>query len=69
MICDRCHRETVGVIGSMFNTEIICFECKEREEQHPDYEEARRIEGEAVLAGNFNYPGIGLPADLRGGPR
>ena len=55
--------------GSYFNTEIICPECDEAEQAHPDYERARAVEGEAVRAGNFNYPGIGLPADLRGARR
>lgn len=67
MICDRCRRESFGSIGSVFNTEQICMDCKALEEKHPDYERARAVELEAVRNGNFNYPGIGLPADLRGG--
>jgi hypothetical protein len=48
----------------MFNTEQICLDCKEREEQHPRYEEARRAEAEAVRRGELNFPGIGKPEDL-----
>jgi hypothetical protein len=48
----------------MFNTEVLCLDCKEREEQHPRYEEARRAEAEAVRRGDMNFPGIGKPEDL-----
>lgn len=67
MRCDRCGKETLGSTGSYFNTEQICFDCREKEEQHPQFEEARRVELEAVKRGDYNFPGIGLPADLRGG--
>lgn len=65
--CDRCRRETLVTTGSYFNTETICPDCRAAEEAHPDFERARRIEGEAVRRGDFNFPGVGLPADLRGG--
>jgi len=65
MRCDRCRRKTLSVTGSMFNTELICPDCEKRERAHPKYEEARRIEEEHVRQGNYNFPGIGLPADLR----
>ena len=44
---------------SMYNTDIICMECKEKERKRPDYEEARRVENEHVKAGNYNFGGIG----------
>jgi hypothetical protein len=69
MICDRCGRESRVSIGSMFNMDQICLDCKKLEEAHPMYEHAREIEGEAVRNGNYNFPGIGLPVDLRGGSR
>jgi len=62
--CDRCHQETSTTIVSMFNTDTLCPACKTREEKHPDYARARQAEHEAVVAGNYNFPGIGLPADL-----
>lgn len=67
MRCDRCGKETTGWTGSYFNTEKICFECRDKEEAHPEFAEARRIELEAVKRGDYNFPGIGLPAELRGG--
>lgn len=66
MICDRCGQETLSSTGSMFNTEQICLDpCAKAERAHPDYEQARRTEMEAVKSGDYNFPGIGLPADLR----
>ena len=62
--CDRCRRETVATIMSMFNTDELCLDCKQREEEHPRYEEARRAETEAVRRGETNFPGIGRPEDL-----
>lgn len=65
--CDRC-RQSVGITtGSYFNTDIICMECVTREQAHPQYAEAVRRENRAVSRGDFNYPGIGLPDDLKGG--
>lgn len=65
MICDRCRKETRAYTMSMFSTDEICLDCKKAEKEHPDYERARLAEAEAVRAGNFNFPGIGVPADLR----
>jgi len=66
MICDRCGSTTSIFSGSYFNTDTICMVCQEKEAAHPQYAEAKRIENEAVMRGDYNYPGIGLPADLRG---
>ena len=49
---------------SMFNTEMICSECKEKESKHKDYERAREIEYQEVKRGNYNFKGIGKPHDL-----
>ncbi len=62
--CQRCGKNTNTTICSMFNTEMICMECKKKEELHPMYELARRVEHEFIKLGNYNYPGIGLPDDL-----
>ncbi len=67
MTCDRCKEESGAFIGSMFNTEMICFRCKEVEKAHPDYERAAAVELAEVRKGNMNYAGVGLPADLIGG--
>jgi hypothetical protein len=65
MKCERCHNpKPVYTTGSYFNTEQICEKCDAREQAHPRYEEARRTEERAVRGGNFNFRGIGLPADL-----
>lgn len=62
--CQRCGAETLVTTGSYFDTQMICLACDKRG-AHPDFERARRAELEAVKAGDYNYPGIGLPADLR----
>ena len=49
---------------SLFNTQDICLECKNKEEQHPDYKEALRKDIEEINNGNFNFKGIGKPVDL-----
>jgi len=38
--CDRCRKQSVGFIMSMYNTQWICMDCKEREEMRPDYQKA-----------------------------
>lgn len=63
--CDRCGRDVVGFIQSMFNADIICFACKDDEREAPHYAEAARLEAEACQAGDLNFPGLGLAADDR----
>lgn len=62
--CDRCGKQTRVTIMSMFNVQEICMECKDKEEQHPDYEAAREAESRAVSRGDYNFPGVGKPGDL-----
>ena len=62
--CDRCGNETNETMMSMFNTDILCPGCKDTEETHPKYVEAVAVELAAVQAGDYNYPGVGRPADL-----
>lgn len=64
MVCARCKKEVTSFIMSMFNTDVICLECKDKETKHPRYKEAQEAERKAVLNGNFNFPGIGLPNDF-----
>jgi uncharacterized Zn finger protein (UPF0148 family) len=64
MTCDRCGASSFYSTCSMFNTQTICPECEAREKSHPLYEKARKAESAAVLAGNLNYEGIGLPPEL-----
>ena len=60
-ICDRCHQPTATTIMSMFNTDILCPDCKKAEEKQPLYKLARQREREALLCGDRNFPGIGWP--------
>lgn len=64
--CQRCGDPTISTIYSMFNTQMICFPCKTLEEAHPGYAEAVQVEREHVQHGDYNFPGIGLPADQWG---
>lgn len=64
MKCDRCGKTTKTLKGSFFNTEGCCTECLEKEEKHPLYKKAKEVERQAVLEGDYNFPGIGLPKEL-----
>ena len=63
-VCGRCGADNRATTMSKFNTDIICMECKEKERKHPKYAEADKAELAAVRAGNYNFEGIGKPADL-----
>ena len=45
---------------SMFNTDVICLDCKEKERNRSDYRQAADAEHAAVLSGNRSFAGIGL---------
>jgi hypothetical protein len=62
--CHRCGQKSASFIGSYFNTELLCFDCRQKEEAHPRYREAVAAECAACQAGDFNFPGIGKPDDL-----
>ena len=64
MICARCKKEVNPTTMSRFNTDMICLECDEIERHHPSYSTAVRIEAREVAKGNYNFKGIGLPADF-----
>lgn len=64
-ICERCFIITKTFNMSYFNTDMCCPECIAKEKAHPKYKEAKRIENEECSKGNFNFPGIGLPDDLK----
>lgn len=38
--CDRCFKDTSSTIMSMFNTQIICPDCKDKETKRSDYKQA-----------------------------
>lgn len=60
MKCQRCGKEAFCTIMSMYNTQIICMECKEKEEKRPDYKKAVDAELDQIKKGNLNFKGIGL---------
>ncbi len=64
MKCQRCKKDSTSCTGSIFNTQIICMDCEDKERNHPMYEKAKEVEAEAVKKGNYKFRGIGLPADL-----
>jgi len=64
-LCDRCSEETHITTMSIFNTSMCCPKCIKKERAHPLFPEARKRELDELQAGNYNYPGIGLPYDLK----
>lgn len=56
--CDRCGESTNNITTmSIFNEDVICIVCKEKEKKDPDYEAAQEAEREALKSGNSNYGG------------
>ena len=47
-------------IMSMYNEDVICMACKEKERQRPDYREAVEADEAAIRRGDQNFKGIGL---------
>lgn len=62
--CQRCRRYTNITTMSMFNTQMCCTVCISTERLHSDFSKAREAEAFAVINGNLNFHGIGLPEDL-----
>lgn len=62
--CERCRSKTSITRMSIFNTDMCCIECIEIEKKHPEYKRAVKIELQALVTGDYNFPGIGLPNDL-----
>jgi hypothetical protein len=63
--CDRCGAGNCPLILSMFNLDMLCLDCKQKEEKHPDYQKACDAEREQVRLGTAGtFVGIGKPADL-----
>jgi hypothetical protein len=59
--CQRCHKRSNSHIMSMYSTKLICFDCKDKEQQRIDYRNAVESDCDAAMRGLFNYPGIGEP--------
>jgi hypothetical protein len=62
--CARCGATDRALIMSVFNTDVICLDCKDKERLHPAYRAAADAEIAAVKAGDYNFPGVGKPVDL-----
>ena len=62
--CQRCRQPTLSTSMSYFNTEHLCLDCVHVERAHPGYAVAQSVERQHVLAGDYHFPGVGLPADL-----
>ena len=58
--CQRCYKDTNVTIMSMFNTDEICIDCKEKEKQRSDYKKAVEADENEISKGNMNFKGIGL---------
>lgn len=65
-LCDRCGRSTLSWSMSSFDEDSICLACVRAERAHPAYRRAVEADDAAIRGGDFNYSGIGLPADLKG---
>jgi len=63
--CERCKKETTVTQMSLFNTQMCCTACIQTERNHPQFLKARSAELEAISRGDYNFPGIGLPDDLK----
>lgn len=62
--CERCHQPTNNTTTmSMFNEDVICMSCKEKERQNPNYSKAYDADIEQIKKGNYNYEGIGYLPD------
>lgn len=60
IFCKRCLHDTgMATTMSIFNTDIICMGCSDKERDHPDYKLAKDAELEACKRGDYNFPGIG----------
>ena len=59
-VCDRCGAPLTVRIMSMFNEQVICMACKEKERRRTDYREAVEADNEEIRNGNRNFKGIGF---------
>jgi hypothetical protein len=62
--CDRCNRFDDLMIKSVFNNQNICSTCEYAENEHPLYVDARDLQNTEILAGNYNYDGMGVPPNI-----
>ena len=59
--CDRCGKLLNGCrIMSMYNQDVLCMDCKDKETQREDYSKAVEADHAEIRRGNYNFAGIGL---------
>lgn len=57
--CDRCRGSLdKGRIMSMFNEQVVCIACSEKEKNDPDYQKAAEADIAEIRKGNYNFKGI-----------
>jgi hypothetical protein len=57
--CDRCGESTNNTTTmSIFNTDVICMNCKEEERKDPEYKAADEAADEAYRLGIKNFKGV-----------
>ena len=49
--CARCKKETNVTIMSMFNTQVICMDCSDKEHKHSDYRKASDVDIQQIKKG------------------
>ncbi len=49
---------------STFNTDYICNDCLDTEQQHPEYKKAKEAAYDAIMRDDYDFPGVGKPEDL-----
>ena len=62
--CDRCGKPLNGCrIQSMYNHEVLCMDCKDKETKRVAYRQAVEADHAEIRRGNYNFFGIGLKKD------
>ncbi len=58
--CDRCGESTThsSTTMSIFNTDVICMSCKDKERKDPEYKAASIAETEAYRNGVKDFQGV-----------
>ena len=65
-VCDRCGQSLDGgQIMSMYNEDVLCLNCKEKEKHFDDYALASETEYQEVKNGNYNFKGIGFSKEVK----
>ena len=58
--CDRCGKSLEsGRIMSMYNEDVLCMACKDKEMKKENYNVAVQADIDAISKGDYNFKGIG----------